>query len=299
MEIVVPALISKLETIDSGEIRLVQFTVPPSVEVQGQQYEIRDSMRPGTAFMAKPWGMRTGKVRRRMYSRSNTAHHEPRILETIINHTHQARTDTSAWWQSQEPEAWYRDGKPIDIRVTLDMTQGIVNLYESAAQCKSNNLRLEEEENWQHHPMVCVAFGTGVTPFLAYARYMAAHHFGRADQSPGMHLSLFVSVRHARQLMLHEELLAIAAQFPNNFFYYPVLTRTWPSSWAFGKGRIMQPADREEQGSENRLLPHLNRPTHLSGSHLRICGNREACRQLETVMTENGIHPLSVRTESW
>ncbi len=68
MEHVASARIHQLRTIDPGEIRLVQLILPEQIELAGTFYEIRDVMRPGTAFLAKPWGERTGKYRRRMYT---------------------------------------------------------------------------------------------------------------------------------------------------------------------------------------------------------------------------------------
>ena len=72
-EVFVPARITKVETIDPGEIRLVVLTLPEAYGIAGVLHPIRDAMYPGNAFLAKPMGARTEKLRRRMYTRSNSS----------------------------------------------------------------------------------------------------------------------------------------------------------------------------------------------------------------------------------
>ena len=93
MEFFVSARISNLQVVDPGEIRRVQFALPDYAEIGEIRYSLHDTMRPGTAFLAKPWGMRTAKFRRRMYTRSNSSCTEPGVLETFINHTHRPQAD--------------------------------------------------------------------------------------------------------------------------------------------------------------------------------------------------------------
>ena len=64
-------------------------------------------------------------------------------------------------------------GELIDVRVTVDDSRGVATVYENAAVCKETNLRLEPDGEWEDQQFVCVAFGTGVTPFLSYIHYMA------------------------------------------------------------------------------------------------------------------------------
>jgi hypothetical protein len=80
----------------------VTLVLPEAFEVEGKPYPIRDVMRPGNAFLARPMGARTQKVRRRMYTRSNCSLTSEGVLETIINHTHEAKADTSIWWQAEQ-----------------------------------------------------------------------------------------------------------------------------------------------------------------------------------------------------
>lgn len=299
MEHVVPARIHQLQNIDPGEIRLVQLALPEQIEIEGKSYAIQDTMRPGTAFLAKPWGERTDKYRRRMYTRSNSAFNEPRLLETFINHTHQEQADTSMWWQSDMAYDWFEKEKTVDVRLQLDQDEGIARVYENTQMCKPANLRLEDEGNWEEMRMVCVAFGTGITPFLSYVRFMAAHDFGHMRSRSGVHLTLVASVRHVGQLMLHEELLLLEKKFPQHFRYQPVLTRVWPDAWEYLKGRILRVEQKELVNERVDIMPLQAIVPDLAQSHLRVCGSVMACRQLTLGLDQRGIVPITVRTESW
>ncbi len=299
MEYVVSARIGQFQVVDPGEIRRVQFVLPQEVEITGRRYVLRDTMRPGTAFLAKPWGYRTDKYRRRMYTRSNSSSDEPGILETFINHTHRPKADTSIWWQSSMSEDWYEKEKGIDIRVTIDEDQAEATLYENTAVCKESNLRLEPDGEWEGRRLVCVAFGTGITPFLSYIRYMAHGCWNQKSSGNHGHMILMASVRHERQLMLHQELLNLADQFPQNFRYIPVLTRSWPNNWTSFTGRMIRAKAHVSGIEQIDLSPLQESVPDLSCSDLRICGSDGACRQLMQGLREQGICPLSIRTESW
>jgi hypothetical protein len=299
MEHVVPARIHQLRTIDTGEIRLVQLALPEQIDIAGKSYVIRDTMRPGTAFLAKPWGARTDKYRRRMYTRSNSAFNEPRLLETFINHTHQEQADTSVWWQSEMATEWFEKEKTVDVRIQLNEDECVAKVYENTMACKPANLRLEEDGKWEEMRMVCVAFGTGITPFLSYVRYMTAHDFGRNGGKEGVHLTLVASVRHAGQLMFHEKLASLEKQFPRHFRYQPVLTRAWPDAWGYLKGRIVRVEQAKSGNGHIDITPLQTIVPDLAQSHLRVCGNVAACRQVTLGLEQGGIVPLTVRAESW
>ena len=49
-DIFIPATLSKLKTIDPGEIREVTLTVPQECMIDGKSCPVRDEMRPGMAF---------------------------------------------------------------------------------------------------------------------------------------------------------------------------------------------------------------------------------------------------------
>ncbi|GJL70010.1 MAG: hypothetical protein NPIRA06_26450 [Nitrospirales bacterium] len=299
MEHVVGARIHQLRTIDPGEIRLVRLALPEEIEIAGKLYAIRDTMRPGTAFLAKPWGDRTGKYRRRMYTRSNASFTEPRMLETFINHTHREQSDTSGWWQSEMATDWFEKGKTVEVRLQLDEERGVALVYENTKVCTPANLRLEDDGIWEGMRMVCVAFGTGITPFLSYARFLKANNFGRKGARFGAHMTLVASVRHEGQLMLHEELADLEQQFPQHFRYQPVLTRSWPTAWEYLKGRILRVADSVEGKDKIDIVPFKTIVPDITQSHLRVCGSATACRQLTLGLEQEGLIPLTVRTESW
>ncbi|MGH7255650.1 MAG: hypothetical protein ACREI3_07715 [Nitrospirales bacterium] len=303
----VPATITTLHTIDPGEIRSVTLTLPSEWDLEGQRLPIRDTMRPGNAFLARPLGSRTGKLRRRMYSRSNCAVNTPLELETIINHTHEAKADSSIWWQTDDALALHRSAGTVDVRVSLAPDGSHLTIHENSATCEPSNLRLEPDGTWEGMRVVAIALSTGLTPFLAHVRYMAAHHFGRAPGQAGAHVVLIVSVRRPAQLMAHEELLALQRQFPEHFTYYPVLTREWPADWPYGTGRIIQTSGKgnhctggqEGAGPAVNVAPLLAVVPDLPDRHLRYCGNASGRTQLQDGLRQKGIASLSFRTEVW
>ena len=299
MEYVASARITQLQVVDPGEIRRVQLVLPKDVEIHGKRYPLVDAMRPGTAFLAKPWGSRTEKYRRRMYSRSNSSSHEPGVLETFINHTHRPQADTSIWWQSQAADDWYEKGKGVDIRITLDEDRGVASVYENTMVCKESNLRLEPDGEWEDRRFVCIAFGTGITPFLSYVRYMAHGEGEKKEGRLSGQMTLLASVRHERQLMFHQELLELAKQFPHYFRYIPVLTRSWPKDWPSLRGRMIRTKVLSSGEEQTDLSPLFDSVPDLSHADLRVCGSVEACRQLMQGLKDHNIFPVTVRRESW
>ena len=299
-EIFVPATLNRVTTIDPGELRIIELILPTQFQVEQKMYPLIDAMRPGTAFLAKPFGARTGKWRRRMYTRSNCSTTSPRHLETMINYTHQEKSDTSLWWQGSQVCELQQGRQPIEVRVAWNDNQSALNIYESSARCQSNNLRLEPDGEWESMRLVGLAFSTGITPFLSHIRYMHAHQFGRCDGHRGIHYTLIVSARQPSQLMAHEELLEVERAYPDNFRYWPVLTRSWPSDWSFPTGRIMrvEPNNRGEP-SQIDLTPLLNIIPDIQHCHIRLCGKRMARNQLEAGLRQRGIVPLSFRAEVW
>lgn len=298
-ELFVPAMLTGLNTLDPGEIREIQLTLPSSAKVNGVDYPILDTMRPGTAFLAKPFGLRTEKYRRRMYTRSNCCLNEPRILETIINDTHQDKADTSPWWQSPHVEKVYADRGAIDVRVMLDQAQSALFIYESASHIHDNNLRLEPDDEWPTMQFLCLAFSTGITPFLAHLRYMKLCDFGRKNTMPGVKMVLIASARNPRQLMAHDELLELEGQFPENVRYHPVLTREWANDWPYTRGRIIRETETLQTESTVSLAPLLAIVPDIEHYHVRMCGNRLARDQLLQGFEQHGQTPLSFRAEIW
>ena len=299
MEYVVSAQISELQVIDSREIRRVQLALPQYVEIADRQFPLLDTMRPGTAFLVKPWGSRTNKYRRRMYTRSNSFNYEPGILETFINHTHRPQADTSIWWQSEMADHWWEAGKGLDVRVTVDEGRGLATVYENTVICKDANLRLEPDGDWESRRLICVAFGTGITPFLSYVRYMANGEWVKKGAKDHGHMTLIASVRHEGQLMCHQELLNIVKLFPHHFRYIPVLTRSWPSDWPFLTGRMMRSRVLPSAKEQVDLSPLNALAIDFSQCDLRLCGSVAACQQFLDGLKEQNVSPITVRKESW
>ncbi len=298
-ELIVPAYITKVQTIDPGEIRVIELTLPAEWEIDNVRVPVEDTMRPGNAFLTKPWGARTEKWRRRMYTRSNASIDSPHVLETIINFTDTEKSDTSLWWQGDEVLAWQKRGQALDIRVQWNAEQTALQIYENSRQCYPTNLHLEPDGEWEQMRFLAVALSTGITPFLSYLRYMKHGRFGRTANHPGTDIKLIVSVAHERQLMAHEELLLLEREFPQNFSYHPVLTRSWPTDWSFTTGRIIRGDESAKEGEGIDLSPLLTACPDLEQRHVRFCGNKMARNQLQEGLQRSGMHPLSLRAEVW
>jgi hypothetical protein len=298
-ELFLPAKITKIFTLDPGEIRTIQLTLPKKFELDHVPYPVRDNMRPGTAFLTKSFGARTQKLRRRMYTRSNSSTSAELQLETVINYTHVAKADTSLWWQSDEVLARQQRGEPIEVRVDWNEADSVFEVFENTHACEPSNLRLEPDGRWEEMKFVGIAFATGITPFLSYLRYMRERQFGRHHDSVGAHFTLVASARAERQLIEHEELLELKRQFPLNFHYHPVLTREWPSDWSYTKGRIIRVSANEDPSPQVDLSRLLAVVPDIDRCHLRMCGNQEARDQLQQGIAQLGITPLSFRAEVW
>lgn len=298
-ELFVPARITDVYTYDPGEVRKVALTLPETFEVDGRPLPVCDRMRPGAAFLAKPFGVRTQKPRRRMYSRSNSAEERPRVLETIINDTHEEKADTSPWWQTEELERLSRTGGSIDVRVDYDDTRAELVVYQNSEAIERGNLILEADQEWPSMKIVALALSTGITPFLSYVSHMKAKAFGTHEGPQGGHVSLIVSVKTPRQLMEHQGLLDLAAQYPQHFSYHPVLTREWSEDWPHTKGRILRVETTDGNDERVNLGPLMALEPNLQQSHVRFCGNALARDQLVRGFEQAQVAPLSFRAEVW
>jgi len=296
----VPALISQVVTLVPGELRKIALRLPPTAEVDNHEYPIRDAMRPGTAFLVRPYGGRTKKLRRRMYTRSNESGGASRELETIINRSVSEKADTSLWWQSEEVEQIHQTGETVDVRVDLVPEGAELVVYENSQHIERNNLRLETDEDWPGMKILALAFSTGVTPFLSYLRYMRRLHFGKTINRPGGQLTLILSVRNPDFLMDHQELQELAEVFPDHFQYIPVFTRDWPTGWTGPRGRILKAVAGKGGGTQQiDLEPLTTIIPNLSDWHIRLCGSAGVRNQLVQGFNEQEIHPQSFRAEVW
>ncbi len=301
----IPARITDVRTYDPGEVRKVVLTLPETVEIDGRSVPVRDRMSPGAAFLARPFGGRTQKYRRRMYTRSNCAAESPRVLETIINDTHAEKADTSPWWQTGELERLWRTGGSLDVRVDYDDACSELVVYQNSDTTRRDNLILESDLDWPAMRMVAVALSTGITPFLSYVRHMRANAFGfpRTNEANARvkegRFSLIVSVKNPRQLMEHRVLLDLAAACPRRFSYHPVLTREWPEDWSGTKGRLMQILTNGGADEHVHLGPLMALEHDLHRCHVRFCGNARARDQLVSGLERAKVAPLSFRSETW
>ena len=298
-ELFVPARITDVYTYDPGEVRRVALTLPETFEVDGRPLPVCDRMLPGAAFLVKPFGVRTQKYRRRMYTRSNCSDENPRVLETIINDTHKEKADTSPWWQTDDLEQHYRTGGSIDVCVNHDETRSELVVYQNSQTVDPTTLVLEADHEWRSMRMVALALSTGITPFLSYLRYMKTKAFGVPEGATGGHFTLIVSVKRPSQLMEHQVLLDLAGEFPQHFSYHPVLTREWPDNWSHVKGRIMQVRTNGDQEPRVNLAPLLALEPNLHQCHVRFCGNERAKQQLVSGLEQARQVPLSFRSETW
>lgn len=298
-DVFVPATIANVSTYVPGELRKIALRLPTNYEVNGTVYPIHDRMRPGTAFLVRPFGLRTGKVRRRMYTRSNESGSASGVLETIINRSENEKADTSTWWQSEEIDRIYNKRGTVDIRLDLMEETFELVVYENSQKFERNNLRLESDKDWPSMRILALAFSTGITPFLAYVRYMHRLHFGKTPTSQGVQLRLIVSVRSPGFLMEHQELEELAQAFPEHFQYIPVFTRNWPEGWTGPQGRIIRGAQPNGLASRVDLSPLQAIVPDLSEWHIRVCGSAAVRNQLVQGFEESNIHPQSFRAEVW
>ena len=298
-ELFVPARITDVHTYDPGEVRKVALTLPETFEVDGRPVPIRDRMRPGSAFLVKPFGVRTQKYRRRMYTRSNCSDESPRVLETIINDTHKEKADTSPWWQTDDLLRRCRTGGSIDVCVNYDESRSELVVYQNSETVDPTTLVLEADHEWRSMRIVALALSTGITPFLSYLRHMKTRAFGAPEGTAGVHFALIVSVKKPSQLMEHQALLDLSQEFPQHFTYHPVLTREWPEDWAYGKGRLMQVGTNEDREPRVTLAPLIALEPNLSQCHVRFCGNALARDQLVLGLEQAQLTPLSFRSETW
>ena len=298
----VTAEVTRLITLDEGELRVVELTMPDKAVIDNQEYALLDMMRPGAAFIAQPAGFL------RAYTRSNCSLVSPGILETVINKKENG-AKTSAWWQY----GGVREGDLINVRVDCN-GEGQYFVYEHMDHRYARNLLLEPDEWWSDKQIFCVAYYTGITPFLSWIRYMKAKNFGVVATTPasypfqrfsnGVGIELLVSVRTEKQLIFHDELLALHREFPVNFSYHPMLTRQWPKNWPFYyRGRIADPKRTFEQGKTKRvdLAPLYGiLPFVVESYHIRMCGGKKACNTMTLGLSQADKKSLGViRQEMW
>lgn len=296
MTLFIPARVTKMEVVDPNEITIVELTLPHTYEYEGVAYPIFDHMRPGTAFLAEPFGASSMKYQKRLYTRSNCSILAPRVLQTIVNDTHD-KSDTSQWWQISETKQVGEEkimgpaGNVIFVRCDFNPDKSGLVIHEHYVRKEDENLMLEPDEWWVGKRFLGYALSTGITPFLAHLRYMTRFYFGTRAY-PYTHYTLIVSAKNPMQLMYHHELLAFEKRFPRNFTYHPILTRQWFHDWPYTRGRLI-PKDTHDLSGLLKIVPDLEE------RHVRMCGNKAACEQLKKGLKESEIKPKSFKSEVW
>lgn len=286
----VPARIKTLETVSEGELRVIQLELAPSYTIKKTRYPVMVTLRPGSAFLARPFGVRTQEEQSRLYTRSNCG--SIRILEAIIDRQNNDRADTSWWWNSPLPCV----DDFINVRMDFAHQNTALSVYEHLQQSKSieHSLRLESDKWWSDKKFVMVALSTGIAPFLSIIRHMQSLEFGRTSRTPGAHVILIASARSSRMLIAHQELMKLQYKFPHNFMYHPVLTQRWSRQWSYTRGRIIKHTENAID-----LSPFLNIAPDFQDRHFRFCGNATALQQFQRGFARLQKKPLSMRAERW
>src|SRR5687767_11258519 len=146
-----PATITKLKRLDSGDLRLIELTLPGSQTIDGQEHPVQDGMRPGSGFWIEP--------QRQPYLRSNCSVTAQGHLETIISDTYD-QSDTWSLWQTEG----IKEGDTVGVRVDADPGGHFLKIHEA------RSLALEPDSWWLDQDFAAIAFSTGVAPFLAHIR---------------------------------------------------------------------------------------------------------------------------------
>jgi hypothetical protein len=276
-----PASITKLAELVPGNLRRIELTLPASLNLDGRQYPVQDGMRPGSAFSVK----RADTHSTQLYFRSNCSITAQRAMETIITDTYD-QSDSWSWWRT----SGIKESDTVGIRMETDPRSTALKIHES------KNLALEPDSWWLEQDFATIAFSTGIVPFLAHIRYMALFEFGRAFSrfGRGAHYVLIVSVKEPRQLICHEELMAVEDRFPENFRYHPALTREWADDWPYTRNRVVR---MEKESGQIDISPLINVVPDIERRHVRACGGKAAIRQVVKGLQEHKLSPLSLKTE--
>jgi ferredoxin-NADP reductase len=113
---------------------------------------------------------------------------------------------------------------------------------------------------------IFVATGTGIAPFRSIL-------LSKLRENPDHHFTLIFGVRHEYGLLYHDELRALATEYPN-FEYRPTLTRP-PNHWTGRTGRV-------QQHTLEALGDHRDRDVY-------ICGLREMVDDMRAQLKAIGL----------
>ncbi|MCB0317889.1 MAG: ferredoxin--NADP reductase [Bdellovibrionales bacterium] len=114
------------------------------------------------------------------------------------------------------------------------------------------------------HNLVLVSTGTGIAPFLSMVRNNPTWTKGRT-------IKILHGVRYAKDFAYQEELIKLANE-NNNFFYYATVSREDPA-WNGSKGYVQKFFESDE------VLLDVDK------DHVFVCGNPAMIEDLETFLT--------------
>ncbi|HTG44963.1 MAG TPA: FAD-binding oxidoreductase [Verrucomicrobiae bacterium] len=128
--------------------------------------------------------------------------------------------------------------------------------------------------------LICIAGGSGVTPFRAFAREATARNIETR-------ITVLYSVRTTNDIIFHDEFREMAQANPN-FSFYVTCTRLHPDDpWTGRRGRI----------DAEWVKLHLH---DLSRSTFYACGPNELVESIEDlVLRDLKIPKEKIRTEKW
>jgi len=303
-----PAKITNIITFEESEVRAVELTLPLKIELEegGKKniyplFDVRE--RPGTAFVARVFGARSGREELRTYTCSNF---RAGVLETIINDTREIidehrGSNTSRWWQSDA----IKEEMVIPVRVDLAANGQYAVLHDHYNRGDSTkSLRLESDPWWCDKKILYLAFYTGLTTALGPIRHMAAQKFGHPAMHPvGPSVTLALSVRKRSRLMFHEELKELEKRFPHNFSYRVVLTGEGEclEDHPYTQGRIYRRVrgGTFEEGGIVDMSSLYEIIGDINEYHVRMCGGVDAYKDLLCGLASTGKTPLSIHAETW
>ena len=128
--------------------------------------------------------------------------------------------------------------------------------------------------------LVCIAGGSGVTPFRAFAREATRHKLATK-------ITVLYSVRTTNDIIFDEEFRTLEQQNPN-FSFYVTCTRLHPDDpWTGRRGRI----------SPEWVKEHIH---DLPNTVFYACGPNELVEATEKlVLHELGVPKEQMKTEKW
>ncbi|MEM4755645.1 MAG: FAD-binding oxidoreductase [Candidatus Woesearchaeota archaeon] len=135
------------------------------------------------------------------------------------------------------------------------------------------------------NPLICIAGGTGIAPFLSIIEAGKAQHFPRT-------IALFYMAKTSTQMIDHQKLLRYANQY-QQFFYFPTITQPQDQQepWQGNTGRWTIP--KILQTLEEHQIPSSQQKQFL------LCGKPIMVQEIKAALLEQGIPKSWISHEQW